>query len=159
MKLIMFGSHLCYCMNQNSCVFYYIYMWRARPETPVIYSIQFLFLNFLGSDIMLYPHVQGFPKWVEHEGSVPSLFSPILLILPPCNGLSPSLWALHLYILVYFPPHLSGSPPPLGQVCSFLHHSMKRGANLLLENYPLLENENILTIPGQPGFLKKKISH
>ena len=49
------------------------------------------------------------------------------------------------------PLHLSETPPSLG--CLLLYHSMQRGINFLLENYPLvigqppLENKNFLTTP------------
>ena len=32
-------------------------MWPSGPETPAIYSIQFLVINVLGIDLLLYPPV------------------------------------------------------------------------------------------------------
>ena len=50
-KLIMFG--IC-CMNKNIfLLFYYIYMWPLGYEIPVIYLIQFLVINVLGTDLLL----------------------------------------------------------------------------------------------------------
>ena len=50
-KLIMFG--IC-CMNKNSfLLFYYTYMWPLGYEIPVIYLIQFLVINVLGTDLLL----------------------------------------------------------------------------------------------------------
>ena len=46
------------------------------------------FLNFLSSDLMLYPHDQGFALWGEHGGNPPQC-CPISLIISSCNGLLP----------------------------------------------------------------------
>ena len=32
-------------------------MWPSGPEAPAIYSVQFLVVNFLGIDLLLYPPV------------------------------------------------------------------------------------------------------
>ena len=81
----------------------------------------------------LFTSQKGHCVWVprvSHSGGSMGggpLCSPILLILPPCNGLLPPLGTL--YIKVWSPLHLSEFPPSLGH--PFFHHSMQSGINVL----------------------------
>ena len=61
---------------------------------------------------------------------------------PPCNELHPN-WVRPLYVNVSkYAPHSTSVSYP------FLRHNMKKGVNLLLENYPPPPlNENLLTTP------------
>ena len=47
-KLLMCGSCLCYCMNENSILLFYYLLVNTSSANPMIYAIKFIACNFLG---------------------------------------------------------------------------------------------------------------